>query len=147
MDFQKYLDKYQSTNSALVPGFSTTSRTKPLVVEKMRDAVENKLVVIRSIRLIEELRVFIFKNGQTQAMQGYNDDLVMAFAIGMYLRETSLRYKSTADSLTRTSLDNFTKTNSGYQIYNANSNFNSNPWQMDIPSQDGMQQQDLSWLL
>ena len=147
MDFQKYIDKYQSSNSALVPGFSTTSRTRPLVIEKLRDFVENKMVNIRSLRLLEELRVFIFKNGNAQAMQGYNDDLVMSFAIAMYLRETSLRYKSTADSLLRSSLDNFVKTDSGFQMYNANSNFNSNPWKMDIPSQNGMENQDLTWLL
>ena len=105
------------------------------------------MVNIRSLRLLEELRVFIFKNGNAQAMQGYNDDLVMSFAIAMYLRETSLRYKSTADSLLRSSLDNFVKTDSGFQMYNANSNFNSNPWKMDIPSQNGMENQDLTWLL
>jgi hypothetical protein len=80
-------------------------------------------------------------------MNGYNDDLVMAFAIGMYLRDTSLRYKTTADSLLRNSLDNFTKTDSGFQAYNANSSFNSNPWMMDVPSQNGMENQDLRWLL
>jgi hypothetical protein len=71
----------------------------------------------------------------------------MAFAIGMYLRDTSLRYKNTADSLLRNSLNNFTKTDSGFQAYNANSSFNSNPWMMDIPSQNGMESQDLRWLL
>jgi hypothetical protein len=147
MDFQKYLDKYQTSNSALVPGFSTTGKTKPLVIGKLRDFVENKFVTIRSLRLLEELRVFIWKNDSGQAMNGYNDDLVMAFAIGMYLRDTSLRYKTTADSLLRNSLDNFTKTDSGFQAYNANSSFNSNPWMMDVPSQNGMENQDLRWLL
>ena len=147
MDFQKYLDKYQTSNSALVPGFSTTGKTKPLVIGKMRDFIENKFVTIRSLRLLEELRVFIWKNDSGQAMNGYNDDLVMAFAIGMYLRDTSLRYKNTADSLLRNSLNNFTKTDSGFQAYNANSSFNSNPWMMDIPSQNGMESQDLRWLL
>jgi len=147
MDFQKYLDKYQTTNSALVPGFSTTSKTKPLVIGKMRDLVENKFVVIRSLRLLEELRVFIWKNDSGQAMNGYNDDLVMAFAIGMYLRDTSLRYKSTADSLLRSSLNSFTKTDADFQVYNANSSFNSNPWSMDMPTQTGIENQDLTWLL
>jgi len=146
-DFQKYIDKYQSSNSALVPGFSTTSKTRPLVIEKMRDFIESKSVIIRSIRLLEELRVFIWRNNTTQAMSGYNDDLVMAFAIGMYLRETSLRYKSTADSLLKTSLNNFTKTNSDYQMYNANSSYNSNPWHMNIQTQNGEESQDLTWLL
>jgi hypothetical protein len=147
MDFQKYLDKYQTSNSALVPGFSTTSRTKPLVISKLRDMVENKYANIKSLRLLEELRVFIWKNDSGTAMNGYNDDLVMAFAIAMYLRDTSLRYKQTADSLLRNSLDNFTKTDSGFQLYNANSSFNSNPWQMDVPNPGGVDTEDLRWLL
>jgi len=147
MDFQKYLDKYQTTNSALVPGFSTTSKTKPLVIGKMRDLVENKFVTIRSLRLLEELRVFIWKNDSGAAMNGYNDDLVMSFAIGMYLRDTSLRYKTEADSLIRSSLNNFTKTDSGFQLYNANSSYNTNPWQMNIHSPNGEESQDLRWLL
>jgi hypothetical protein len=48
-------------------------------------------------RLLEELRVFVWKNGKSQAMQSYNDDLVMAFAIAMYMRETSLKFKTTAE--------------------------------------------------
>jgi hypothetical protein len=147
MDFQKYLDKYQTTNSALVPGFSTTSRTKPLVIAKMRDLVENKFVNIKSLRLLEELRVFVWKNDSGVAMNGYNDDLVMSFAIGMYLRDTSLRYKTEADNLLRNSLSNFTKTDSGFNLYNANSTFNSNPWQMNVPNQNGGDMEDLRWLL
>jgi hypothetical protein len=147
MDFQKYLDKYQTTNSALVPGFSTTSRTKPLVISKMRDMVENKFVNIKSLRLLEELRVFIWKNDSGTAMNGYNDDLVMSFAIGMYLRDTSLRYKTEADNLLRNSLNNFTKTDSGFQLYNANSSMNSNPWKMDVPSINGNESHDITWLL
>jgi hypothetical protein len=147
MDFQKYLDKYQTSNSALVPGFSTTSKTKPLVIGKMRDLVENKFVTIRSLRLLEELRVFIWKNDSGAAMNGYNDDLVMSFAIGMYLRDTSLRYKTEADSLIRNSLNNFTKTDSGFQLYNANSSYNTNPWQMNISTPSGEESQDLRWLL
>lgn len=147
MDFQKYLNTYQTSNSALVPGFSTTGRTKPLVIAKLREFVEGKLVTIRSLRLLEELRVFIWKNDVGVAMNGYNDDLVMSFSIAMYLRDTSLRYKTTADSLLRNSLDNFVKTDSGFQLYNANSTFNNNNWQMDVPTQNGMENQDLRWLL
>jgi hypothetical protein len=71
----------------------------------------------------------------------------MSFAIGMYLRDTSLRYKTEADSLIRNSLNNFTKTDSGFQLYNANSSYNTNPWQMNISTPSGEESQDLRWLL
>ncbi len=46
-------------------------------------------MTIRSKRLLEEMKVFVWKNGRPEAQTGYNDDLVMSFGIGMYLRDTS----------------------------------------------------------
>ena len=41
------------------------------------------------MRLVNELKTFIWKNNRAQAMKGYNDDLVMALAIGNYLYEAA----------------------------------------------------------
>jgi hypothetical protein len=113
----------------------------------MRNFLENKLANVKSLRLLEELRVFIWKNGKSQAMQSYNDDLVMSFAIAMYMRETSLKFKSTADNLTYAALNSFTKTQATSPAYNANSYANQNPWSMNVPNPSGNEQQDLTWLL
>jgi hypothetical protein len=145
-DFTKFVDKYNS-QTGLVPGFSMTTQSRPLVIEKMRDFVENKVAIIRSIRLLEELRVFIWKNGKAQAMQSYNDDLVMSFSIAMYLRETSLRYRKTADSLTYAALNSYTKTQDTSVAYNANNIYNQNPWSMNISTPQGGEAQDLTWLI
>jgi len=145
-DFTKFVDKYNS-QTGLVPGFSMTTQSRPLVIEKMRDFVENKVAIIRSIRLLEELRVFIWKNGKAQAMQSYNDDLVMSFSIAMYLRETSLRYRKTADSLTYAALNSYTKTQDTSVAYNANNVYNQNPWSMNISTPQGGEAQDLTWLI
>jgi hypothetical protein len=146
MDFTKYVDRF-NTQTGLVPGFSTTEKTRPLVIEKMRDFVETKVANIKSIRLLEELRVFIWKNGKAQAMQSYNDDLVMSFAIAMYLRETSLRYRKTAENLTYAALNSFTRTQDDTFNYNANNKYNENPWVMNINTPMGGESQDLTWLI
>ena len=146
MDFTKYIDR-SNTQTGLVPGFSTTEKTRPLVIEKMRDFIETKIANIKSLRLLEELRVFIWKNGKAQAMQSYNDDLVMSFAIGMYLRETSLRYKKTADNLTHAALNSFTRTQDSGHAYNANHHYNQNPWAMNVNTPRGNEVQDLTWLI
>ena len=148
MNQETYIDRYDRGNS-LVPGFSTNNITRPLILEKMRTFVENKQVIIRSIRFIEELRVFIWKNNKAQAMPGYNDDLVMSFAIGMFLRETSLKFKKTMEEMSYSSLNSFTKTSgnsSDYQIYSPASVAN-NPWAMDIQVGDGTKQENLNWLI
>jgi hypothetical protein len=145
-DFVTYINKYERSDG-LVPGFSMNQRTRPLAVEKMRDSIENKIATIKSRRLLEEFRVFIWKNNKQQAMNGYNDDLVMSFAMGMYLRETSLRYRKTAESLTYSALNNYSRTTSEMPLYNANSNINQNPWGMNVNNSQGQGFEDLRWLI
>jgi hypothetical protein len=75
-------NKYRSQDKSMVPGFSTTLKTRPLIVAKMEEYTREKLVKLHSNRLIDELFVFIYKTGVTsskaEAMEGYNDDLVMS---------------------------------------------------------------------
>ena len=79
----------------MVPGFSTTIKTRPLIVAKMEEYTREKLVKLHSSRLIDELFVFIYKTGlinsRAEAMKGYNDDLVMSYAIALWVRDTALR--------------------------------------------------------
>ena len=145
-DFQNYLSVHNGNNT-LVPGFTMSLKVRPSVVEKMRDFVENKLVIIRSIRLLDELRVFIWKNSKAQAMGGYNDDLVMAFGIAMYLRETSIRYKKTADSLTISALNSLGKSKNDSFMYNPAYNMPQNPWMMETTNTQGQHHEDISWLI
>ena len=37
------------------------------------------------------MKTFIWKNGKPQAMRSYNDDLVMALAMGCWVRDTALQ--------------------------------------------------------
>jgi hypothetical protein len=97
---------------------------------------------------MEELRVFVWKNGKAQAQNGYNDDLVMSLAIGMFLRDTSLRYKQTGDQLTIKALEGISRNQNylGPAVYNSGVT-NNNPqstWTMN----DGYGNQiDLTWLI
>jgi hypothetical protein len=56
------------------------------------------------------MKVFIWKNGRPEAQGGYNDDLVMSFGIGMYLRDTSLNSNNNLIDMTRATLGGMTKT-------------------------------------
>ena len=78
------------TNSNSIPGFSTTTKTRPLIIAKMEEFIRNKLVITHSSRLCNEMETFIWYNGKAQAMRGYNDDLTMSLAIGCWVRDTAL---------------------------------------------------------
>ena len=90
-----YFDKYMDT-SKMVAGFTTTSRNRPMIVGKFQEYVNGKDVTIQSKRLLEEMKVFMWKNGRPEAQQGYNDDLVMAFGIAMFMRDTSFKFRQNA---------------------------------------------------
>ncbi len=89
----------------LVPGFTTSSRTRPLMINNLENLMREKMVVIKSQRLWDELSVFVYlSGGKAAAQNGYNDDLVMSFAIGLWLRETAIKFKSEAMAITSNAL-------------------------------------------
>jgi len=144
----KYVDvenqitnRYRAEERGLVAGFSTTSKTRPLIISKLDDYFREKAVTIRSHRLIEELFTFIFLNGRAEAMKGYNDDLVMSFSIGLWVRDTALRLRQQGMDLTKQAISGITtQTYSG--VYGGNQP-DDNPWKMRVG--DGYE--DLSsWL-
>ncbi len=138
-----YFDKYQD-HSKMVAGFTMSSRTRPMVIGKFQEYLSDKGVTIQSKRLIEEMKTFIWRNGRPEAQSGYNDDLVMAFGIAMYIRDTSLKLRQRGIELTKQSLNNMTVNRTPYQgSYGGGFGKVKNPYQIDTP--DG--KEDISWLL
>jgi len=87
----EYLDSYAARSASnAVPGFTTSMKTRPLIVAKLEEFIRNEIVTIRSTRLLNELKTFVWSNGKPQAMRGYNDDLVMSMAIACWVRDTAL---------------------------------------------------------
>lgn len=74
-----------------VPGITTTSKNRVLMLQKLEEDFRMRKLTIRSYRLLEELKRFVWVNGKAQAQKGYNDDLVMACAIASWVRATYLR--------------------------------------------------------
>jgi hypothetical protein len=73
-----------------VPGFTTSQKTRPLIVAKLEEFIRNKLITLYSSRIANELKTFIWNNGRPEAMRSYNDDLTMALAIACWVRDTAL---------------------------------------------------------
>lgn len=74
-----------------VAGFTTSVKTRPLIVAKMEEFIRNKIIQIRSTRTYHEFKTFVWQNGKPQAMRSYNDDLVMSLAIACWVRDTALQ--------------------------------------------------------
>ena len=146
----KYVDterqmsnKYNNEDKGLKAGFTTSSRTRPLIISKLDTYFRDKTVIVRSTRLIDELFVFIWVNHRAQAMKSYNDDLVMSMAIGLWVRDTALRLMQEGIDLTRSSLDGISTTSTPSGIYGGGNTMEENPWEMQV----GNEKEDLNWLL
>jgi hypothetical protein len=86
-----YIDMYEAENSTrAVPGVTMSSKSRPLIIAKFEEFIRTKLITIKSQRLANEMKTFIWNNGRAEAMRGYNDDLVMACAISCWIRDIAL---------------------------------------------------------
>lgn len=63
------------------PGFRTTTKTRTQILETFKHFVDNKRLIIRDKKTINELYSFIIKDNKYQADDGSHDDLVMSMAL------------------------------------------------------------------
>ena len=139
---ESYMNKFE--RDKLVPGFTMSMRTRPLVIAKMIEYIREKSVTIQSKRLMSEMRVFVWKNGKAQAQDRYNDDLLIACATALYVRDTALKLRQQGMDLARAQLSSFNNLNSRNQaIVRTVGNQMDNPYLMKTNGGD----EDISWLL
>ena len=132
-------NKYRAQERNMVPGFSTTSKTRPLIIAKLEEMFREESVMVHSQRLIDELFVFIYNGNRAEAMTGYNDDLVMSFAIALWVRDTALRLRSEGIELSKKAIQGIGH-NPG--VYTSNTETNDS-WEMDVKGE----KEDLTWLI
>ena len=138
---ESYMTKYE--RDKLVPGFTMSMRTRPLVVAKMIEYIRDRSVTIQSKRLLAEMRVFIWKNGKPQAQTNYNDDLIMSCATALFVRDTALKLRQQGLDLARAQLSSFSNLNAKNNAVIKVGNQQNNPYIID----NGREKEDISWLL
>jgi len=133
-------NKHYREEKKMVAGFSTTSKTRPLIISKLEEFFREESVVVRSNRLIDELLTFVYINNRAEAMTGYNDDLVMSFAIGLWVRDTALRLRTQGVELTKKTLSKMMD-NEG--LYTQDDIQRNDSWDWET----GKEKESLEWLL
>ena len=145
----KYIDverqmsnKYYRDEKQMVAGFSTTSKTRPLIISALDTYMNDRDILIRSSRLIDEMFTFIWNGGRAEAMKGYNDDLIMALGIGLWVRNTALRLRQEGIDLTKNMLNSTTVNH--YDGVISTGYLSKNPYEMEVGKG---QIENLTWLL
>lgn len=96
--------------SKMTPGIPTNTKTRPVMISKLEVSFRLKLVICRSSRSIGQLAVFIWKKGRPEAMDGFHDDLSMAWAMALWLRDTAIRLRQDGVELSKAMIDGFSRT-------------------------------------
>jgi hypothetical protein len=145
---RQLVTKYYSEEKKMIPGFSTTLRTRPLIISRLEQYFRDKAVNVFSIRTLGELETFIWDKGKAVAMEGYNDDLVMALGIGLWVRDTALRLKFESMQYNRAMMDKIERvqyTGSAPVFTSRSQLAGQESWNMKIGRQG--QVESLKWLL
>jgi len=127
----EFIDSVSAQNhNSVVAGFSTTNKTRPLIIAKLEEFIRNRLITIYSKRMLNEMTTFIWNNGKPQAQRSYHDDLIMSCAIGCWVRDTALVANKKEIEYTKATLQS---------VFKANSTLNT-----AIPGQQGYKSSEFS---
>lgn len=66
------------------PGFETTKQSKQRIIDDFVELHSKDMLCINSEVLLQEMKMFIYKDGSTKASIGYHDDTVMAMAMALF---------------------------------------------------------------
>lgn len=69
-------------------GFNTNKATRPVLLGKLKELVREHIDYINDIDTLNEMTTFVVnEKGKPEAMEGYHDDLIMSYGIGLYCLE------------------------------------------------------------
>jgi hypothetical protein len=138
---RKDLGKYRKYDNK-IPGFNVGANRLNMVAEFERSIRQNE-VIVRSSRLISEMKTFVYKNGRPDHMDGYHDDLLMSVAMCLWVLQTSFKNLEKVNGMTKAMLTSWvvsTPANSA-PVFNQNHQVETKQPPANVPNGEYM------WLL
>lgn len=82
-------------------GFYTDVKTRPLIIDELRQAVRDETILLNDAETIDEMTTFVAdpKTGKIEAEVGCHDDTVMALAIANHIHEGTWELINSSDDL------------------------------------------------
>jgi hypothetical protein len=87
-------------------GFNV-GNTRLQMVSELEEHIRENKTIIRSQSLISELRTFVYKNGRPDHMEGYHDDIIMAYAMCIFVVQTSFKKLEQVEKQTKAMLESW----------------------------------------
>lgn len=90
----RLIDQWTAEYKGIAPGFAVTLANRSPILAKLEEFMRKGYVKSYSKRIINEMASFIVKNSKAQAEKNANDDLIMALAIGVWVRDVCPEFRS-----------------------------------------------------
>lgn len=117
---KKDLEKYIKDDNK-IPGFTINSVRLPMIAN-LEKIIRERGITIRSQRLVNEMKTFVYKNGRPDHMDGYHDDLLMALGMILWVLEYSFKKLQKLESKTKAMLAGWTTSNTKTTALNNSKN-------------------------
>ena len=100
-----------------VPGFNING-VRLQLISNLEIAIRTNTIKINSIRIIHEMKTFIYKNGRPDHMEGYHDDALMSLGMALWVLETSFKQLEKTEKQTKAILSSWMVSNSSTSTIN-----------------------------
>jgi len=112
--------KWDPKSQDKIPGINFNSK-RVLIIQAFEEALRFDFA-LRSQRLFNELNTFVYVNGRPDHQKGQHDDLIMAFAMAVFVGETSFAQLEKATEQTKAMLESWTTEKNTFK--DSSQNFN-----------------------
>jgi hypothetical protein len=99
------ISDYKIPEGIEIPGFQTTVRTRPLIISSLIQHLREGSLTLHSPRLTAEFSTFVMTGNKPQHENGFNDDLIFATALALYIRDTEYNNVIASDNMYKSMLN------------------------------------------
>lgn len=135
---------YKIPEGIEIPGFQTTRKSRPMLIKAIISHMREGNLILHSQRLLAEMKTFIMKGDRPEAEQGFNDDLIFALGLALYVRDTEYNNVAITNNMYKSMLDsiivsnNSTVSSQSEDYYPGKRETKSDPKKdIDVPSGSG----------
>jgi hypothetical protein len=96
---------YKVNEGTEIPGFQTTRKNRVLLVKAIIEHMRENSLILHSLRLMSEFETFIMNGDKPEHEPGFNDDLIFALGLALYIRDTEFENVTSSTEMTKSMLN------------------------------------------
>lgn len=96
--------KYKVNEGTEIPGFQTSRKNRVLLVKAIIEHMRENSLILHSKRLAAEFQTFVMNGDKPEHEPGFNDDLIFALGLALYIRDTEYENVTTSSEMYKSML-------------------------------------------